>query len=207
MAIMSLEPVFRMAVGIIYFSQMAALTYFYRRTNDRNVLSDATKEPAPLMIIRSAWAFAVVACVFLYILFPAILSWGNVALSPAFRGIGIGMGVGADLFIFWILRSLGTNISAALKVRHDQALVSNGPYKYVRHPLYSAGVLLFISIALTASNWFLGLIGVAFQTFIMAVRTPMEEAMLLEHFGDRYRSYMKRTGAFLPRIFSSSSPQ
>ena len=58
---------------------------------------------------------------------------------------------------------------------------------------------MFISFGLMADNWFIAALGVL--TFIgMAVRTPKEEAHLIEKFGDEYREYMKTTGAFLPRL-------
>ena len=53
-----------------------------------------------------------------------------------------------------------------------------------------------------AANWFTALLGVL--AFIgMAIRTPKEEANLIEKFGDEYREYMKHTGRFLPKVGGS----
>jgi protein-S-isoprenylcysteine O-methyltransferase Ste14 len=52
-----------------------------------------------------------------------------------------------------------------------------------------------------ADNWFIAALGV-FAFIAMAIRTPKEEANLIEKFGDEYREYMKRTGRFLPRLKS-----
>jgi protein-S-isoprenylcysteine O-methyltransferase Ste14 len=58
---------------------------------------------------------------------------------------------------------------------------------------------MFISFGIMADNWFIAVLGIL--AFIaMAVRTPKEEANLIEKFGDEYREYMMRTGRFLPKI-------
>lgn len=195
-----MEPYCRMAVGIIYFFQMAALTICYKKTNDKKILHDSDRETAFFVAIRSIWAFAVIASILLYVLFPVALKWGELDLNNTVRVIGMIIGIASDLLILWILVSLGKNISAALKVRDNQQLVTSGPYRYVRHPLYSAGLLLFFSIFLISANWLLGLIGIGFQLFLMLVRTPLEEQMLIEHFGEEYRRYMQQTGAHMPRF-------
>ncbi len=191
---------FRITVGIIYFFQMSILIYFYRATNDKKIFHDTAREPLLFMTIRFIWVIAVIASISLYMVFPASLKWGELNLDNTVRVFGITLGIAADLLILWVLVSLGKNISAALKVRDNQRLVTGGPYRYVRHPLYTAGLPLFFSISLISSNWFLGLIGIGFQLFLMLVRTPLEEEMLIEHFGDEYQRYIDRTGAYFPKI-------
>ena len=69
----------------------------------------------------------------------------------------------------------------------------------MRHPLYTIGSSMFVSFGMMADNWFIAALGIL--TFIlMAIRTPKEEAHLIEKFGDEYRGYMKTTGAFLPKF-------
>lgn len=195
-----MDSYYRISVGVIYFFQMAALIYSYKKTNDKKILYDPARETRLLFIVRVIWVYAIIAAIVLYILFPDSLNWGELHLNNTLRIIGIITGIASDLLVVWILVSLGKNISAALKIRDNHRLVTEGPYRYVRHPLYSAGIPLFFSIALMSSNWFLGLIGIGFQLFVMLVRTPKEEKMLLEHFGDEYRRYMEKTGAHFPKI-------
>ena len=195
-----MESYYRMAAGIIYFFQMAALSRAYRSTGDRKALYDPARESRAVMVVRVVWAAAVVVAIGLYVAFPAALSWSTFHVGEPVRVFGIVAGIATDLLILWILRSLGKNISAALKVRDTQRLVTHGPYRYVRHPLYSAGIPLFLALSLISANWFLGIIGIGFQLFLMVVRTPVEERMLIEHFGDEYRRYMRVTGAHFPRI-------
>jgi protein-S-isoprenylcysteine O-methyltransferase Ste14 len=58
---------------------------------------------------------------------------------------------------------------------------------------------MFISFGMVADNWFIALLG-GLAFIAMAIRTPKEEANLIEKFGDEYREYMKRTGRFFPKI-------
>lgn len=60
-----------------------------------------------------------------------------------------------------------------------------GPYRWARHPLYTAGTTFFVSLSVLA---------------MLLVRLPKEEGRLIERFGDEYREYMQRTGCFLPRL-------
>lgn len=195
-----MEIFFRIALGIIYFSQVFLLLFFYRKTNDKKVLHDTVNETPIFVTIRTSWVVLVIFSILLYIFWPSLMRWGNVNLNVALRFFGVIAGISSNLLIFWVVVTLGKNISAALKVRDNQRLVTNGPYQYVRHPLYVAGIPLFLSIFLISSNWFLGLIGVSFQLFIILVRTPIEEKMLLQYFGDEYQYYMNNTGAYFPKF-------
>lgn len=62
------------------------------------------------------------------------------------------------------------------------------------------GSALFVSFGLVADNWFIAALGLL-AFIVMAIRTPTEEANLIEKFGNEYREYMKNTGAFLPKLF------
>ena len=105
------------------------------------------------------------------------------------------------LIIFWRSHAdLGLNWSPSLEIRKEHKLVTHGIYRYIRHPLYTIGSSLIISFGMMADNWFIAMFGVL-AFILMAIRTPKEEANLIEKFGDEYREYMKHTGRFLPKLF------
>jgi protein-S-isoprenylcysteine O-methyltransferase Ste14 len=83
--------------------------------------------------------------------------------------------------------------------RKEHTLVTTGPYRWVRHPLYSSAALAILANSLVAANWFfLATGGVMF--LLLVIRTRKEEENLLARFGDAYRKYMQRTGRFIPRL-------
>jgi Mn-dependent DtxR family transcriptional regulator len=113
--------------------------------------------------------------------------------------VGVVIGVLCAVGIYWLFSNIGTGITLTSATRKEHRLVTHGPYRWIRHPLYTFGSALFISLGMIADNWFIGLLGLL--AFIpVAIRTPKEEANLIEKFGDEYREYMKHTGRFFPKL-------
>jgi protein-S-isoprenylcysteine O-methyltransferase Ste14 len=132
---------------------------------------------------------------------PGWLRWSSMPLPLWLRWAGVGtLGVGGGLLV-WTLRSLGKNLTDTVVTREAHTLVVHGPYRWLRHPLYLAAALLTAAISVIAANWFLFLVGVV-VFFLLVLRTRIEEANLRTRFGDGYRTYVERTGRFLPRIRS-----
>ena len=132
------------------------------------------------------------------------MSWSKLELPEWARWLGVGIGIICVFGIYWLFSNIGSGITPTSATRTDHKLVTNGPYRWIRHPLYTFGSSMFVAFGMMADNWFVALLGVL--AFIgMAIRTPKEEANLIEKFGDEYREYMKRTGRFLPRLFISNT--
>jgi protein-S-isoprenylcysteine O-methyltransferase Ste14 len=113
---------------------------------------------------------------------------------------------GVLLFVFtlWLLWRAHTDLarswSAVVQIKRDQQLVTEGIYTHVRHPIYSAHLLWGAAQVLLIHNWLCVFVGFALIVAIMSLRIPREEKLLLEQYGEEYRSYMQRTGALLPRL-------
>jgi protein-S-isoprenylcysteine O-methyltransferase Ste14 len=136
-----------------------------------------------------------------YLINPGWMAWSKIGLPVSVRWLGVGIGVLCVMGIYWLFSSIGSGITPTSATRKQHTLVTSGPYRWVRHPLYTIGASLFIAFGMMADLWFIAVLGVL--TFIlMAIRTPKEEANLIEKFGDEYREYMKRTGRFLPKLGS-----
>jgi protein-S-isoprenylcysteine O-methyltransferase Ste14 len=128
------------------------------------------------------------------------MAWSKIGLPESIRWLGVVVGAPGTAGIYWLFSSIGSGITPTSATRQQHVLSTKGPYKWIRHPLYTFGSSMFISFSMMADNWFIAALGVlAFVA--MAVRTPKEEANLIEKFGDEYRAYMKRTGRFLPKLF------
>ena len=98
-------------------------------------------------------------------------------------------------------KDLGRNWSVTLEVREQHALVTEGIYKSVRHPMYSAFWLWAVAQAVLLPNWVGGFAGIVGFGTLFFLRVGKEEAMMLATFGDSYRSYMQRTWRVLPGVF------
>lgn len=104
----------------------------------------------------------------------------------------------------WLLyrshADLGYNWSPSLAVKKEQALVTDGVFRYIRHPMYAAHMLWSIGQALLIPNFIAGFSAVLAFIPLYLCRVPKEEAMMVEHFGDAYADYMKETGRIIPRM-------
>jgi len=115
--------------------------------------------------------------------------------------------IGAAVFAgsLWLFRrthkDLGRNWSVTLEVREQHALVTNGVYSRVRHPMYSAFWLWALAQALLLPNWIAGPAGLVGFGTLFFLRVGREEALMMETFGDEYRRYMARTSRILPGIY------
>ena len=98
-------------------------------------------------------------------------------------------------------KDLGRNWSVTLEVREQHVLVTEGIYKSVRHPMYSAFWLWAVAQAVLLPNWVAGFAGIVGFGTLFFLRVGREEAMMLATFGDIYRSYMQRTWRVLPGVF------
>jgi len=134
-----------------------------------------------------------------YMMNPGWMAWSSVSLPAWLRWAGVGLGAVAAALLIWTLRNLGKNLTDTVVTRRAHTLVSGGPYRWVRHPFYDALALGFLANALAAANWFLLLTG-GVVVILLVVRTRTEEEKLLLRFGDLYRTYVERTGRFLPKI-------
>jgi len=134
-----------------------------------------------------------------YLLYPASVQWAAMPLATWLRWFGVALGVGCSALMYWTFSSLGKNLTDTVVTRAKATLVTHGPYRWVRHPFYVTAALLMTSATLLTANWLIRLCSLVVLT-LLAIRTPKEEQMLIERFGDDYRNYMATTGRFLPRL-------
>jgi protein-S-isoprenylcysteine O-methyltransferase Ste14 len=157
-----------------------------------------------ILRVLVALPLIVVTCVYMFK--PAILGWAAIPVPEAWRWAGALLATVALGLLVWIQTELGTNFSGELRIRSDHRLVVAGPYRYVQHPMYTCFLLMFAGFMLMTANCFLGGVGFVVVLIVMLLRTPREERMLAETFGEDYLQYAARTGRFLPRLGSKASP-
>ncbi|WP_343315700.1 protein-S-isoprenylcysteine O-methyltransferase [Brucella sp. BE17] len=113
------------------------------------------------------------------------------------------LGLLFELAFLWVFyashRQLGKNWSVTLEIRNEHKLVTEGLYKYVRHPMYLSFWLWAIAQFLLLPNWFAGLAGLVGVGILYFHRVGQEEAMMRKAFGASYDEYAKRTGRIIPK--------
>lgn len=108
-----------------------------------------------------------------------------------------------SLWLFYeVHKTLGKNWSPVLEIREGHKLIKQGPYKRIRHPMYTQIWIWVIAQFLITSNWIVGLSGLIPWSILYFIRVPKEEEMMEEEFGQAYLEYMKQTGRIFPRFMS-----
>ena len=199
------ENIFRLVAAVILFTGMGISIYFRRKADKDSGEKLSRKADGTLMMTAIRIGGLILwLSPFVYLLNPKWMAWSKLGLSEAIRWSGVGLGVLCVFGIYWLFSSIGTGITPVSATRKEHKLVTHGIYRYIRHPLYTVGSSLFVSFGMMVDSWFIAALGIL--TFIlMAIRTPKEEANLIEKFGDEYREYMQRTGRFLPKLVNKQT--
>jgi protein-S-isoprenylcysteine O-methyltransferase Ste14 len=194
------ETIFRILAALILFTGASTSIYFRMKADrDSGEKLSRNADGMPMMLVIRIFGLVLWLSPIVYLINPQWMTWSKVGLPEWARWFGFGLGVIVVGLIYWLFASIGSGITPVSATRKEHKLVTHGIYRWVRHPLYIVGSSLYVSFGLMADNWFIILLAVL--AFIaMAVRTPKEEANLIEKFGDEYREYMKRTGRFLPKF-------
>lgn len=130
--------------------------------------------------------------------------FADLGFQPVLSWLGLFFAISALTMFHLTHRALGRNWSISLDVRENHELVTEGVYRRVRHPMYSAFWLWAIAQALLLPNWLAGFAGLAGFSVLYFGRVAAEEKMMLQTFGDSYRAYMARTGRVFPSMSVTS---
>lgn len=191
---------FRWLALLVFVASFGISAAWRWRAGRRGHTIDRGEEPARLIAGRILVAGPLFGSVLAYFVSPSWMGWGSLSLPSWLRWGGVALGALVVPSVYWVLSTLGNNVSPTVLTRQDQDLVTSGPYRCVRHPLYTVGIALFLSVGLMAANAFI----LAWTLVaLIAVRwgvIPPEETELVATFGTAYRQYRQRTGAMLPRL-------
>jgi protein-S-isoprenylcysteine O-methyltransferase Ste14 len=168
------------------------------------VLASRVKAPATAENLRSRLshviALLVAICLFaapdvplppLNARFLPLALWPP-ALGAALTFIGLAFSV-------WARFTLADNWSSDVQVKRGHELIVEGPYRWVRHPIYTGLILAFVGTALAVGEW-RAVLGVAFAALAFWRKLSIEEKAMRGEFGEAYVRYAERVPALIPFI-------
>jgi protein-S-isoprenylcysteine O-methyltransferase Ste14 len=131
------------------------------------------------------------------------LDWLNLQLVPEGRAstaVGYGLLMAGMLFAGWARLFLGGNWSSSVTLKEDHTLVQSGPYRIVRHPIYTGLLvaLLGTAIALGELRCFLG---VLLAAIAWKIKSMSEETLMVQQFGDQYTRYREQVKGLVPYLW------
>jgi protein-S-isoprenylcysteine O-methyltransferase Ste14 len=194
---MNNELTFRIITAVLLVSAFTISIYFRHKAERRGGRKNSNEGQRLLILLRLLGLLCLLPLVG-YLIQPAWVAWARFSAPLWLRWGAAAYATCMIPALYWLFATIGNNISPTQTTRQGHQLVTTGPYRYIRHPLYTFGALFFGALILLTGLWWLG-VGLAICLGILAWRTPREEAHLLAQFGNEYRDYMARTGRYLPR--------
>ena len=193
-----MNPWIAKALVLAATAVMIAIRAPHGRESRRVRVIKSHKTPLESVILILAWTgffiplIWIVSPVFSFAEYP-------LRIGPLISGI-VSFVVGLWLF-YRSHADLGANWSITLEVRDRHRLITQGIYRRIRHPMYSALVLYDVAHALVIPNWVAGPSNLVAFAVLFALRVRAEERMMLEQFGDEYTAYMARTKRLVPGVW------
>jgi len=135
-----------------------------------------------------------------FVIFPGWLSGTNFLLPIWLRWAGVPIALTGFVLLQWAQNTLGKSWSDTPRMMKEQALITSGPYRIIRHPIYTAFILILGSTLFISANWLIGLSWIGMTVLESISRIRFEEGLMLEYFGEQYREYMKKTERLFPKL-------
>ncbi len=114
--------------------------------------------------------------------------------------IGLGVQLAGMLFYFWSRTYLGRLWSGQITIMQGHQLVQTGPYRILRHPLYTGFIGMFVGTAIVSGQYH-ALFGIALCLIAYARKIRLEEAALREEFGEAFDAYRQKRWALIPWVY------
>ncbi len=127
-------------------------------------------------------------------------SWLYVRFIPYYTGV---VWVGGPLVLagmvvaVWARIQLGGNWSGSVTLKENHELIRSGPYRFVRHPIYT-GMLLAVAGTACAIGQIRGVLGFVLAFYALWHKSRIEERLMIESFGESYRSYRTQVKGLIP---------
>lgn len=99
----------------------------------------------------------------------------------------------------WATKTLGENYTQEIAIKKNHQLITDGPFKFVRHPQYLSQILLDIGGAAATLSFILAPLALIQIPFLFS-RAAFEDKLLEKHFGENFKSYKKKSGMIIPFV-------
>jgi protein-S-isoprenylcysteine O-methyltransferase Ste14 len=177
---------------IVWLVVWTAAAFYVKRTRRR--------EPFGAMLVERVPVVAGFVVLVAPRRLPPGLQQRFLAEGPMLALAAMALVAAGMLVAYWARAHLGRNWSGEVMVKEGHSLVTSGPYRWVRHPIYSGMTLALIGTAL-ASGAPYGFLGLGLILFGFLVRVHQEESLMRETFPADYDSYRRHTARLIPGVF------
>ena len=197
---METETIFRILLPALIVGFVAHRGYYVKYHSQPGNATVKQREEGTLTKIAGLLGMLGFMSMLAYVINPAWLSFAHLSLPVWTRWAGLGFAIAGFALLQWAQITLANSWSDTPRMMKEQTLITSGPYRTIRHPIYTAFILILGSTLLVSSNWLIGLCWTGMVILEVLSRIRFEEALMLEFFGEQYREYMMKTGKLLPKL-------
>jgi protein-S-isoprenylcysteine O-methyltransferase Ste14 len=197
---MTERQIFRLVFSAVFLLTFSISIYFRRQARQAGGVIQRAAEGRHMLALRVLFAAPLYLSMLAYMINPNWMSWAALPLPSWMRWLATLVGAAMLPMIYWQMRAIGRNISETFLTKENHMLVVHGPYRWIRHPLYTISTVVLVALSIIAANGFMLAMAVLSIFVIVFAVIPKEEAQLLLKFGETYRKYQQRTGRLLPRL-------
>lgn len=123
------------------------------------------------------------------------------AAGVVFAVVTIGIAAASGWLIEWAVRMLGKQWALQARLVEDHKLITEGPYAYVRNPIYTGMLGMLVATGLALEHWIALIIAVVIFGVGLVIRIRSEEKLLRSAFGEQFEDYARRVPAVIPGIY------
>ncbi len=196
----------RMDEGLLFrilfvsmYAAFAVIRLAYRIPAAKREAGEKHELPRAAALTLTVGILAYFACIILYLLYLPWILWFQLSYLIWIRWLALPIAILCVPALYWSHCTLGKQYSASLEIQSNHKVITDGPYSRVRHPMYTIFIVFSIAMALLTLNLL-----IIFFSILISISFPsvakQEELMLIDTFGDEYRTYMKRSGRFLRKL-------
>jgi len=197
---METETIFRILLPVLIVAFAAHRGYYVKNYSKPEEATVKKREEGLASKIAGLLGMAGFIAVLAFAINPKWLAFASLAFPTWLRWSGIGIAILGFALLQWAQMTLANSWSDTPRMMKEQTLITSGPYRTIRHPIYTAFILILGSTLFISSNWLIGLCWLGMTTLEVISRIGFEESLMLEFFGEQYREYMKKTGRLLPKV-------
>ena len=197
---MQTETIFRVILPVLIISFAAHRGYYVKYHSKPEDATIKQREEGLVSKLAGLLGMIGFASMTVYVINPSWLGFGSLPFPLWLRWTGVVIAILGFALMQWAQITLANSWSDTPRMMKEQTLITSGPYHFIRHPIYTAFILILSSTLFVSSNWLIGLCWAGMTILEVVSRIRFEESLMIEYFGDQYRKYMKKTGRLFPKL-------
>jgi protein-S-isoprenylcysteine O-methyltransferase Ste14 len=197
---MNTETIFRIMLPVLIIGFAAHRGYYVKYHSKPEDATVKKREEGIVSKVAGLLGMLGFLTMLAYVIDPGWLAFTSLSLPLWLRWTGVVIAIIGFVLLQWSQVTLANSWSDTPRMMKEQTLITSGPYRTIRHPIYTAFILILGSTLFISSNWLIGLCWAGMTVLEVVSRIGFEESLMVEFFGEQYREYMKKTGRLLPKL-------